>query len=144
MDFELKRIAPKTVSKVGVSTTAGKVRNTSAPRAGADEKAIAFVKRHVRGLLALFVMVLLVHDVFGTHGFMAMHRTAREIKKVQANIEQLNKENEELEHQVRDLKSDPHAIERLAREGSLLARPGEVIIRIPEARVNDTSAKSKP
>jgi len=88
--------------------------------------------------------VLLVHDVFGTHGFIAMQRTAREIKKVQADLDQLNKENVELEQQVRDLKTDPHTIERLAREGSLLAKPGEVIIKIPQTRVDQTSAKSKP
>ena len=111
---------------------------------GADEQALAFVKRHVRGLLAVVVVVLLVHDVFGTHGFLAMRRTEREIKKVEADIDQLNKENEELEQQVRDLKSDPETIERLAREGSLLARPGEVIIKIPQPRLDETSAKSKP
>src|SRR5215475_568756 len=52
-----------------------------------DEKVVAFAKRHVRGLLAVIVMVLLVHDVFGTHGFIAMQRTAREIKKVQADLD---------------------------------------------------------
>ena len=126
-----------------------KTKPASAERPGpetpaADERVIAFAKRHLRGLLALIVMVLLVHDVFGTHGFMAMRRTARDIKKVQADLDQLNKENEQLEQQVRDLKTDPRAIERLAREGSLLARPGEVIIKIPQARVAETSAKSKP
>jgi cell division protein FtsB len=120
-----------------------KTKSAEAEKLGADEKAVAFVKRHMRGLLALIVMVLLVHDVFGTHGFVAMRRTARDIKKVQADLDQLNKENEQLEQQVRDLKTDPRTIERLAREGSLLARPGEVIIKIPQSRVPETSAKSK-
>jgi len=119
-------------------------KRTTPEDLGADERAIAFVKRHVRGLLALAVGVLLVHDVFGTHGFVAMRRTAREIKKVQADLNQLNKENEQLEQQVRDLKTDPRTIERLAREGSLLARPGEVIIKVPQSRVAETSAKTKP
>ena len=121
-----------------------KPEKSGAENPGADERVIAFAKRHLRGLLALIVMVLLVHDVFGTHGFMAMRRTASEIKKVQADLNQINKENEQLEQQVRDLKTDPRTIERLAREGSLLARPGEVIIKIPQSRVAETSAKSKP
>lgn len=130
MDSQLSRIAAKT-------------RNAkAAEKPGADERAVAFVKRHIRGLLALLVGVLLVHDVFGTHGFMAMRRTAREIKKVQADLDQLNKENADLEEQVRDLKSDPHTIERLARESGL-ARPGEVIVRAPQARVTEASAKNK-
>ena len=128
------------MSKIAANTTKTKI----AKKLGADERVMAFVKRHLRGLLALLVGVLLVHDVFGTHGFMAMRRTAREIKKVQADLDQLNKENEQLQEQVRDLKSDPHTIERLAREGAMLARPGEVIIKIPQARVAEASAKSKP
>jgi cell division protein FtsB len=110
----------------------------------ADEKGINFLKAHARGLLALVVCVLLVHDVFGTHGFLAMRRTAHEIKRVQADLDRLDKENEELQQQVQDLKSDPHTIERLAREGSLLAKPGEVIIKIPQAQWAETSAKGKP
>ena len=132
MDAQLSKIAANTVKK------------KTAEKVGADERVISFVKRHIRGLLALIVGVLLVHDVFGTHGFMAMRRTAREIKKVQADLDQLNKENTDLEQQVRDLKSDPHTIERLAREGAMLARPGEVIIKIPQARVAEASARSKP
>jgi cell division protein FtsB len=110
----------------------------------ADEKFVHFVKQHSRGLLALVLGVLLVHDVFGTHGFIAMRRTEREIKRVQADLDHLNKENEDLEQQVKDLKTDPRTIERLAREGSLLARPGEVIIKIPQAQWAETSAKIKP
>jgi len=128
------------LSKIAANT----VKKKTAEKVGADERVISFVKRHIRGLLALIVGVLLVHDVFGTHGFMAMRRTAREIKKVQADLDQLNKENTDLEQQVRDLKSDPHTIERLAREGAMLARPGEVIIKIPQARVAEASARSKP
>lgn len=98
----------------------------------------------MRGLLVLVVAVMLVHDVFGTHGFVAMRRTGREIRKVQADLDRLNKENEELQQQVRDLKTDPQTIERLAREGSLLGRPGEVVIKLPQQRADDASAKSKP
>jgi cell division protein FtsB len=43
----------------------------------------------------------------------------------------LNEENQRLAERVHDLRTDPHAIEKLARESSLLAKPGEVIIKIP-------------
>ena len=120
------------------------LRSRNAEKPGADEKVLYFLKQHARGLLALVVMVLLVHDVFGTHGFLAMRRTEREIKKVKADLDHLNKENEDLEQQVQDLKSDPRTIERLAREGSLLARPGEIIIKIPQSQWTESSAKTKP
>jgi cell division protein FtsB len=128
--------------KIGPALRKTKAVTPAPPSAG--DKAIAFVRRHVRGLLALVVVVMLVHDVFGTHGFMAMRRTEREIKKVQADLNQLNRENEELQQQVRDLKTDPQTIERLAREGSLLGRPGEVVIKLPQPGVDEASAKSKP
>jgi cell division protein FtsL len=97
-----------------------------------DAGLVGFAGRHARGLLCLTVMVLLVHDVFGTHGFLAMRRTAAEIRKVQAELDRLNKENVQLEQQVKDLKTDPHLIEKIAREDLILARPGEIIIKIPQ------------
>jgi cell division protein FtsB len=75
---------------------------------------------------------MIVHDVFGTHGFLAMRRTQSEIKKVKADLDQLSKENATLEQEVKDLKSDPRLIEKIARDDLGLARPGEIIIRIPQ------------
>jgi cell division protein FtsB len=90
-----------------------------------------FVRRHGRGLLAIFIVALVVHDVFGPHGLMAMRRTQNEIQKVKSDLDRLNKENLELGDQVRALKTDPRLIEKIAREDLQRARPGEIIIRIP-------------
>jgi len=84
-----------------------------------------------RPLLAIFVVVLLVHDVFGTHGFLAMRRKQQEIKKVSTVLDRMNKENAALEQDVQDLKTDPQTIRKIAREELGLAQPGEVIIKLP-------------
>jgi cell division protein FtsL len=105
---------------------------------------ISFVGRHVRGLLCITLMVLVVHDIFGTHGFLAMRRTQSEIGRVQADLERLNKENVQLEQQVKDLKTDPRTIEKIAREDLVLAKPGEIIIKIPQDAAPVAAAKSKP
>jgi|SRR6516164_7732591 cell division protein FtsL len=84
-----------------------------------------------RPLLAIFVVVLLVHDVFGTHGYLAMRRKQQEIKKVNTALERLNRENAALEQDVQDLKTDPQTIRKIAREELGLAQPGEVIIKLP-------------
>jgi cell division protein FtsB len=97
----------------------------------AQEKIRSMLKQHARALLGLLVLVLVVHDIFGTHGFLAMRRTQSEIKKVEAALDQLNKENLDLEQEVKDLKTDPHKIEGIARNELGLARQGEVIIKIP-------------
>ena len=98
---------------------------------GAREKFDSLLKQYAAVLLGLLVLVLVVHDVFGTHGFLAMRRTQSEINKVLADLDQLNKENMQLEQEVRELKTDPHKIEKIARDELGLAKPGEVIIKIP-------------
>jgi cell division protein FtsB len=90
-----------------------------------------FLKQHGRTVLGLFVLALVVHDIFGTHGFIAMRRTQIEIQKVRKDIDRLNSENVQLSDQVKALKTDPHAIERIAREELQRAKQGEVIIRYP-------------
>ena len=85
-------------------------------------------------LLGLLVLALLVHDIFGTHGYLAMRRTQQEIGKVQTDTDRLNKENVQLQEEVRELKSDPHKIEKIARDDLGLARPREVIIKIPQSQ----------
>jgi cell division protein FtsB len=96
-----------------------------------EERVAALLRQYGRALLGLLVLVMIVHDIFGTHGFLAMRRTEDEIKNVQANLDKLSKENAALEEEVKDLKSDPRLIEKIARDDLGLARPGEVIIRIP-------------
>ena len=77
-----------------------------------------------RHVLAIFVVVLLVHDVFGTHGFMAMHRKQQEIQKVSKTLERLNKENTLLEQDISGPEDRPadHPQNRAGRVGAGTAR----------------------
>ena len=84
-----------------------------------------------RQMLVIFVVVLLVHDVFGPHGYLVMRRKQQEIHKVNAALDKLNKENSTLEQEIKDLKSDPQTIRKIAREELGLAQPGEIIIKLP-------------
>lgn len=90
------------------------------------------LKQHGRTILGLFVLALVVHDIFGTHGFIAMRHTQIEIQKVRKDIDRLNSENVQLSDEVKALKTDPHAIEKIAREELQRAKQGEVIIRVPQ------------
>lgn len=104
----------------------------------------AFLERHGRTVLGLFVLALFVHDIFGPHGFIAMRRTQNEIQKVRKDLDRLNKENVELGDQVRALKTDPRLIEKIAREDLQRAKPGEIIIRIPQSQQPAPDAHAKP
>jgi cell division protein FtsB len=103
-----------------------------------------FLEKHGRAILALSVLALFVHDVFGAHGFIAMRRTQNEIEKVQRDLERLNRENAELGDQVKALRSDPRTIEKIAREDLQRARPGEIIIRIPPTQAPERDPSAKP
>ena len=116
----------------------GKLK-TKLPGAAAEEKMRSIVRQYGSGLLGLLMLVMIVHDVFGTHGFLAMRRTQSEIRKVKADLEQLSKENAALAQEVKDLNSDPRLIEKIARDDLGLARPGEIIIRIPQGQLPEQS-----
>ena len=104
----------------------------------------AFIQQHSRTLLGLFVLALVVHDIFGAHGFIAMKKTQNEIDRVRKEIDRLNSENIQLGQQVRALKSDPHLIEKIAREELQHAKPGEIIIRIPQTQQASQDSSAKP
>jgi cell division protein FtsB len=121
------------------STKTGPVK----PEESGDSLAILW-QQYGRGILGLLILVLVVHDVFGTHGFQAMRRTQAEISNVNANLSRLNAENMRLADYVHDLKTDPGTIERLARVGGLLGKPGEKIIKIPQAQWLEQDKPVKP
>jgi cell division protein FtsL len=96
------------------------------------EELVAYLRRNMRQILGLALFALLVHDIFGTHGFIAMRRTQKEIDDIRAQIGKVNAENKSLADEVNALKTDPESIERIAREEMGLARPGEMIFKLPE------------
>ncbi len=100
-----------------------------------------YLRKNVRQILALALFALLVHDVFGQHGFIAMRRTQKEIDQIREQIGKLNDENKSLSAQVTSLKSDPKSIERIAREEMGLARPGEMIFKLPDSPKPDAPQK---
>jgi cell division protein FtsB len=91
----------------------------------------SFLRRHARTILGVALGALLIHDVFGAHGLLALRRTQLEITRLRAEISQLDKENRGLSDQVKALKTDPSVIERIAREEMGLAKRSEKIFKLP-------------
>jgi cell division protein FtsB len=96
-------------------------------------EAMASVRKHSLRILGVGLFALFLHDVFGPHGFVAMRRTQREIEEIRIQIGSLNEENKSLADEVNSLKTDPRAIERIAREDMGLTKPGEIIFKLPDA-----------
>ncbi len=93
-------------------------------------------------ILFLAMLAVFIHDVFGERGFLAMRRSQREVQKLQQDIDKINTENQELAGQVKALKTDPKLIERMAREQMNLARPGEVIFKLPASEQSSPAVQS--
>ena len=92
----------------------------------------ATLPRNAAYVLVLICIALLVHEIFGTHGFLALRQERKEVESLRQQIRQLEQENSELDKRIKALKSDPKAIERLAREQIRLVRPGETVYTYSE------------
>ena len=82
--------------------------------------------------LLLVCVALVVHEIYGEHGYLALRRERREYDSIQQEVRRLQEENQQLEKRIEALKSDPKAIERIARDQMHMARPGERIYTLPE------------
>jgi cell division protein FtsB len=103
----------------------------------------SFWSRYARTILGLALFLIAIHDVFGSHGLLAMRRTQEQVQELRGEIDRLNQENGDLNKQVQALRADPKAVERIAREEMGLARPGEMIFKIPEQSQDSHGAPSK-
>jgi cell division protein FtsB len=99
------------------------------PRQSFAEQLSAFLRRNLYWFLIAGFVLLLLQDIFGTHGVLAMRRSQDEARKIQQEINQLDAENKKLQNHVKDLKTDPSTMECIAREDFGLARPGELIFK---------------
>ncbi len=99
-------------------------------------------------ILLAGLALLILQDVFGMHGVLAMRRAHREATREQQEIDRMNQQNVQLQNRVNLLKTDPQTIERIAREQMGLARPGEYIFKIPPAnkspKSSDSSTQAQP
>jgi cell division protein FtsB len=103
--------------------------DATAPRQSFTEQLSAFLSRNLYWFLIAGFVLLLLQDIFGTHGVLAMRRSQAEARKIQQEITQLDRENKKLQDHVKDLKTDPSTMECIAREDFGLARPGELIFK---------------
>jgi cell division protein FtsB len=96
----------------------------------ADRAANTLYRMRRRIATAAVIAAALVfgyHAIFGENGLSVYEQRRAEDRVVQKRMGELQQENARLAQQVKELKSDPDAIEREARDRLHYARPGEVI-----------------
>ena len=96
--------------------------------------------------LALATLVLVMHEIFGPHGYLALRRQKQQYNALQKQIETLSQENQQLNQKIKSLKTNPDAIEKQAREQLHLVRPGEYVYMLPNKKQtqNPSTAQNKP
>ena len=82
--------------------------------------------------VAVLAVWLFVHVTFGQNGMVVYRSKKAEYQVLQKQIDQLQKENDDYNKQVNELKNDPQRIEKEAREQFHYARPGEVVYVAPD------------
>jgi cell division protein FtsB len=82
------------------------------------------------------------HVICGEHGYLALRREKQQYESLRKQTDQIQQENDRLQKDITALKSDPKTIEKRAREDSLMAKPGEIIIRYSDAKPKASGASA--
>jgi len=109
----------------------------------AGERIFAARRKLATWGMSLLVVMLAYHVVFGVNGMVAYHNKRAENQKLQQDVLRLQQENDRVSRRVRELKTNPKAIEREAREQLKYARSGEVVYIAPELPQNSSTAQKR-
>ena len=82
----------------------------------------------VFGVLTIAILLL---AVFNEKGALQVHTQAKKLGAIESEIRRLDSENQQLTTEIQALRTDPTAIEKLAREELKLVKPGEVVLVTP-------------
>ena len=85
----------------------------------------------------ILVLALAVGSLFGDRGILQLVDQKERAARLAQELDELRSENLHLAAEIQALRTDPRAIERLAREELGLARPGETVFLIRDETAAD-------
>jgi len=87
-------------------------------------------------LSVTFCLLVILVAVFHENGMLTVNNFDHELVKFKARNDMLEKRNRLLRSEIDALKSDPFAVEILAREKLNLVRPGETVYQlVPQEKI---------
>ena len=92
-------------------------------------------------LSLLFSILLFAFFLVGDRGFLHVRRQRHRLADLQAEVSGLATENEKIDAEVKALKNDPKAVEKIAREELNMVRPDEVVLLLPKGWTEKTAAE---
>lgn len=92
----------------------------------------------------LLIGVLLYLAIFNNEGFLTVYNQKEDLAQLKAKNEKLKKENLEIRQMIEVYKTDPWAVEKIAREKLNLVKPGEIVYKIVrEERPRSNTAENR-
>ena len=93
-----------------------------------EKNPASFKRKIVIGGLGFLLFVLTVASFFGKRGLIEIYRTRRKQEVLLQRIEQLEARRGKLERDIEELRTNPKAVEKKAREKLGLVKEGEIVI----------------
>ena len=90
------------------------------------------VSRIAIGVFGLLTVAMILLAVFDERGALAVQQRRQELEHLKTDVETATKENETMRQQIEELRHDPRAIEKKAREDLKLVKPGEIMIDLTD------------
>jgi cell division protein FtsB len=75
--------------------------------------------------------------IFGQHGYLAVRKQQQILRQAEKERDRQRAEQLRLKKELDELRS-PQGIERVAREEIKLAKPGEIVVTLPESTPSST------
>ena len=97
------------------------------------------IVRIALGVFGLLTVSMLLLAVFNDKGAFAVYDRSLKLKAVESENIALEKENRQLNEEIKALETDPAAIEKAAREEQGLVKPGEYILVLPDSATPATT-----
>jgi cell division protein FtsB len=93
-----------------------------------EKNSSSFKKKAIIGGVVFLLFVLTVVSFFGKRGLIEIYKTRRRQKVLLQRIEQLEERKVKLERDIEELRENPKAVEKKAREKLGLVKEGEIVI----------------
>ena len=90
------------------------------------------IVRIALGVFGVLTIAMLLLAVFNDRGALQVRAQGQKFSELESEIQKLESENKRLADEIKALRSDPNAIEKVAREELKLVKPGEIVVVTPE------------
>jgi len=93
-----------------------------------ERKGASLRRKILLAAVGFFFLVLLISSLFGKKGLIEIYKARRNYETLLREVKRLEAEKTRLEGEIEDLKNNPQAVEKEAREKLWLIRPDEKVM----------------